>query len=523
MRLEIACQDRVGIALDIITILVKYNIDLKKIELDANNKKMFVAFPEIEFEELREVMPEIRRISGIDDVKTIAFIPSEREHNELTTLLRTLPDGIISVDNRGNILLANQASLASLEMSDDELLGEPIGNFLKGFNFTRWLEADEVLAQTIRVTVGSEDFIADILPIYIDGDSDSTPANLAGAVINLKSESRLGQQVIAFRRHDQESFSNVLAQSTAMRRVVRESRKMALSDAPLLIIGETGTGKEVIARACHRSSRRSYCPFLALNCASLPDDAAEYELFGYGARVIDGKEEEGKKGILEQANGGTVFLDDVGEMSSELQSKLLRFLQDGSFRRVGEDQEIAVDVRVICSTQRDLSGMVQESSFREDLFYRLNVLTVTIPPLRERKSDILPLAKHFVKKHACQLGRAVPEMSEAFTDYIQQYPWPGNVRQLENALYRAITLLDSDYLEKENLELPSYTHDIGYLHEDFEGTLEDAVKRFESDLLRKMYPAFPSSRQLGKRLGLSHTAVANKLREYGINRKTVKV
>jgi transcriptional regulator of aroF, aroG, tyrA and aromatic amino acid transport len=297
---------------------------------------------------------------------------------------------------------------------------------------------------------------------------------------------------------------------------------MAQLDAPILIMGETGTGKELLARACHAASGRSGKPFLAVNCAALPDNVAESELFGYGPNAFPGST-EGKKGIFEQANKGTVFLDEVGEMSREIQTKLLRFLQDGSFRRVADENEVRVDVRVICTTQKDLPAMVQEGKFREDLFYRLNVLTLALPPLRDRKQDILPLAEFFIGRFAARLGRKSPRITESCAQFMLQYPWPGNVRQLENALYRAVTLLEGVELDKEQLQLPSYTNDFGYLEQDFDGTLDEAVKRFEANLLRKLFPAYPSSRQLAKKLGLSHTAVANKLRDYGISRKTVKI
>ena len=167
--------------------------------------------------------------------------------------------------------------------------------------------------------------------------------------------------------------------------------------------------------------------------------------------------------------------------------------------------------------------MVQEHLFREDLFYRLNVLSIQIPPLRERKQDILPLAQHFAQRYASEAGKVAPTISKNCAEYMQSYPWPGNTRQLENSVYRAISLLDSDVVEKEMLELPTYTSEFGYLEKEFEGTLDQAVKRFEAGLLRKLYPAYPSSRQLAKKLGLSHTAIANKLREYGINKKSIKV
>lgn len=518
MRLEILCADRIGIAQEVLNILVNYQVDLKGIEVDSVNCKMYVSFPPIEFEQFQKIMPEIRLIDGVEDVRTTAFLPSEREHNELNTLLSALPDGVISIDAKGWVRHCNDAACKDLSLSLEDVLGENINNLLKGFNFTRWLEGKEVLGQTTRVEVGGEDFIADILPITVPQKPDGDI--LAGAVINIKSQSRLGQQVSAFRRYGQESFATIHCNSTAMRRVVREARKMSQLDAPILITGETGTGKELLARACHYASNRSIKPFIALSCASLPDDVAESELFGYA-----GFEENAapKRGVLEQADGGTVFLDEVGEMSTQLQTKLLRFLQDGTFRKVGDENEVKVNVRIIAATQKDLPAMVQEGTFREDLYYRINVLTLDIAPLRDRKADIGPLTEHFIQKYAQQNGQSAPTLTADCLVFLEQYPWPGNVRQLENAVYRAVSLLDDKELRVEHLQLPTFTHELGYLESDFEGTLEHAVKRFEATLLRKLYPAYPSSRQLAKRLGLSHTAVANKLREYGINRKTVKV
>ncbi len=519
MRLEIHCADRVGIAQEILNILASHEIDLKGIEVDSEKCRMFVAFPAVAFEQFQKIMPAIRLIDGVEDVRTTSYLPSEREHNELDTLLRALPDGVISIDAKGWVRLCNDAACRDLHLNHDEVVGANINNLLKGFNFTRWLEGKEVLGQTTRVEVAGEDFIADILPITVP-DEEGKANVLAGAVINIKSQSRLGQQVSAFRRYGKESFANIHTHSSAMRRVVREARKMALLEAPILITGETGTGKELLARSCHYASNRSMKPFIALSCASLPDDVAESELFGYAGYSENAAPQ---RGVLEQADGGTVFLDEVGEMSTQLQTKLLRFLQDGTFRRVGDENEVKVNVRIVAATQKDLPAMVQEGAFREDLYYRINVLALEIAPLRDRKADIAPLTQHFVQKYASQAGHAVPSIDPECIAFLEGYPWPGNVRQLENAVYRAVSLLDDAELRVEHLQLPTFTNDLGYLESDFEGTLDSAVKRFEATLLRKLYPAYPSSRQLAKRLGLSHTAVANKLREYGINRKTVKV
>ncbi|MBQ1783130.1 MAG: transcriptional regulator TyrR [Gammaproteobacteria bacterium] len=519
MRLEVVCQDRMGIAQEILGILVKYGINLKSIETDPK-RNIFLHFPELEFRQLQQIMPEVRRISGVDDVRTVPYTPAERGHYELETLLRTLPDPVFSIDLKCRVVVVNEAACIALRLKSDKLVGNSLNQWIHGFSFTRWIDDDEVIAQAARITLAGRSYLADILPIRVpDLEGGSI---LAGAVVVLKSADRLGEQVYAYQQQSEEAFARLFAESIQMKRVVAQARKMAQLDAPLLILGETGTGKELLARACHQLSFRSDSPFLALNCASLPDEVAESELFGIAAYAVDGLTET-KRGIFEQAHGGSVFLDEIGEMSPRLQVKLLRFLQDGSFRRVGEEREQRVNVRVICSTQKDLTAMVQQSRFREDLFYRLNVLVLRVPPLRERKSDIVPMAELFVARIARQIGRPAPVLSRACRDFLTQYPWPGNVRQLENALYQAVSLLEGNEISPEDLQLPTYNDGFGYYDDNFEGTLEEAVKRYESSLLRRLYPAYPSTRLLARKLGVSHTAVANKLREYGISRKGATV
>lgn len=518
MRLEITCQDRLGIAQDVLDILVKYSIDLRGIEVDKTGK-IYLNFPNIEFEEFTHLMPEIRKLQGVDDVKKIPFMPIEREKKQLRALLEILPDPVFSVDTKGKILLANESVTASLEQDDNALKGKEVAELVKGFNFNKWLNTKKITMETQRVKFVEQDYVADMLPILVAESADSQV--LAGAVIMLKSEYRLGQQLHAFNQSQEDGFTHIQATSTSMKRVIREAKKMAELDAPILIFGETGTGKELLAKACHQASRREGSPFLALNCASIPDNVAETELFGYGPGAFGGNET--KSGLFEQAKGGTLFLDEVGDMSPHLQAKLLRVLQGGSFRRIGDEKEVETDVRIVCATQKDLGQMVADGLFREDLYYRLNVLSLVLPALRERKQDIIPLAEAIIRQHAVKLGRRPPKLNKSCVEFLSSYPWPGNIRQLENALYRAVSLLDGKELSKEHIQLPSCAGTINYISEDFDGTLEQEVKRFEKDLLRRMYPSYPSTRQLAKKLGLSHTAIANKLREYGINRKTVKV
>jgi len=337
----------------------------------------------------------------------------------------------------------------------------------------------------------------------------------AGAVITLHPVESIGAQIYSMQKHEDFGFEALQIQAVKMLATIREEKRMAPLDAPLLIQGETGTGKEMLARACHMSSPRGRSAFMVLNCASLPDNLAETELFGYAPNAFDGAKKEGKLGLLDLAAGGSIFLDEVGEMSPHLQVKLLRFLQDGNFRRVGSEDEIQVYVRVICSTQKDLAELCEQNLFREDLFHRLNVLTLAIPPLRSCKEGITELANHFINRACTQIGTSQRLLSDEAVRVLNKYHWPGNVRQLENVLYQAVSICENEIIEAEHIRLPALTNTSAQPL-DLSGHWSDITARIEQQILASLYPDFPSSRLLAKRLGVSHTTIANKLRHYRI-------
>ncbi|WP_115720591.1 transcriptional regulator TyrR [Gallaecimonas mangrovi] len=515
MRLEIFCEDRPGIAREVLDILAERHIDLRGIEVDPVGK-MYLHLPDLSFDELKTLLPAIRRINGVEDVRTTAFMPTERDHFELATLLQTLLDPVISVDAKGRILVINPAAAKILKGEVAELQGQLLSNWLNGFNLQRWLESDDPAPLSMLVKLGGQRLLTDFLPIWVTDEQHRL--TLAGAVVTAKTPIRpVGLYTPA--TPESVSMETIQAHSSVMKKLLRQAKKLAQLDAPLLIRGETGTGKELLARACHETSPRHQKPFLALNCASLPDNVAESELFGYGPNAFSGAAANGKRGVFEVADGGTVFLDEVGDLAPSIQVKLLRLLQDGTFRRVGDEVERKVNVRIICSTQRDLEALCQQGQFRQDLFYRLNVLSLVLPPLRERKEDILPLADLFLSRHSAAIGREKVQLSQAAQNLLANYPWPGNIRQLENSLLRAVSLLEGGSIEPKHLELPSQTPSVSLGDAALEGTLDEVMKRFEKGLLERLYPAYPSSRQLAKKLGVSHTAIANKLRDYGINKK----
>ncbi|PSW04525.1 transcriptional regulator TyrR [Photobacterium rosenbergii] len=510
MRLQVFCEDRLGMTRELLDILASRQIDLRGIEIDRVGI-IYLNCPEVEFEQFSQLMSQIRQLDGVTDVRKIQFMPSEREHKELKALLEALPDPFFSVSLQGKIDLANDAAEVLLGKSREEIVGEHIQTFV-GFNVHNWLEKEKASRRSELVVLSGLDYMMEIMPVYVTDETEEQV--LASAVILLKSLSEAKMPLAMRQLSGDNGFEHLVGQSSRFKQLVSQAKKLAMLDAPLLIQGETGTGKEMLARACHQRSLRRDNPFLLVNCMSMPDNAAETELFGMAATAT----EPGKKGIFEQADGGIAFLYEVGEMSEHLQIKLLRFLQDGTFRRVGEEKEMKVDVRVICSTQKKLPELVATGQFREDLYYRLNVLALTVPPLRERTADIVPLADLFLSQFAQELQQPKPSISPEVAQYLSQYAWPGNIRQLRNVLFRAMTQLDGTEISVDDIQLPENESATVISEETLDGSLDEIMKRYESGILNSLYRSYPSTRKLAKRLGVSHTAVANKLREYGIGK-----
>ncbi len=249
-----------------------------------------------------------------------------------------------------------------------------------------------------------------------------------------------------------EGFEGMLGKSAPMQQVFTSVRKMAASDAPILILGESGTGKEVVALTVHRRSRRANGPFVAINCGAIPETLIESELFGHEKGAFTGAHMQ-RPGRIETASGGTLFLDEIGELPLLLQVKLLRFLQDQQIERIGGRKPIQVDTRVVAATNADLQKAMKEGKFREDLFYRLAVVVLTLPPLREREEDVALLAEAFLKRFATAEGKRKLRLTKEAISALQKYPWPGNVRELENRVKRAVVMCDETRVTAEDLGL----------------------------------------------------------------------
>ncbi|EKT57431.1 transcriptional regulator TyrR [Providencia sneebia] len=515
MRLEVTCQDRIGLTRELLDLLVLQNIDLKGIEISAQ-QRIYLNFTPVDFQVFSTLMTEIRRINGVIDVRRIFFMPSEREHKAVWALLNSFPEPVLSIDNKLNIELVNPMSLEIFGIDETKIKQKTFSQLVSNHGLQRWLEQENPEPYTERVTVKGNDYLMQVTPIILADENQKL--HCTGAVLLLKSAEILEKQRKQIAEVDDVGFNLIIANSPAMSQVVERAKRVAMLDEPLLLVGETGTGKDILAKACHQHSARGHAPFLGLNCASLPDDVVESELFGYAAGAYPNAL-EGKKGFFEQANGGTVLLDEIAEMSPQMQIKLLRFLNDGTFRRVGEEREVKVDVRVICATQKNLPELVAEKKFREDLYYRLNVLTLTLPPLRDRQEDILPLTEVFVTNFAKELNIPKPRIAPSLIEYLKSYHWPGNVRQLRNAIYQGLTQLEGDVLNSYNIDLPETDSLPDIAIDSLNGSLDDITKRYEASVLARLYRDYPSTRKLAKRLDVSHTAIANKLREYGLNQK----
>ncbi|MBI2486315.1 MAG: sigma-54-dependent Fis family transcriptional regulator [Deltaproteobacteria bacterium] len=309
----------------------------------------------------------------------------------------------------------------------------------------------------------------------------------------------------------QKGFEAIVFVSEKVKEVVNFAKKISEYKTTVLITGESGTGKELIARAIHTSSPRKNKPYVAVNCAAIPESLLESELFGYVKGAFSGASNT-KRGLFEEAHGGTLFLDEIGEFPNHLQSKLLRVLQEAEIRRLGDTKTIKVDVRIIAATSRDLAQDVIQGTFREDLFYRLNILPVHIPPLRERKEDILVLVEHFIEKYNEKLGCYIKGVSPGVMSELHEYPWRGNVRELENVIERAMILTDSDLIHRI---------DLGLRGNDQESasdslSLNEAWQRLEKAYIEKALSQTGGNRtQAAKLLGLSRRALLYKLKQYG--------
>ncbi len=307
----------------------------------------------------------------------------------------------------------------------------------------------------------------------------------------------------------------LIGQSPDFQALLRSARLVAATDATVLIQGESGTGKELLAHYIHRHSRRHHTPLVCINCAALPEELVESELFGHRRGAFTGADRDAP-GRLRAADGGTVFLDEIGELPLAVQAKLLRFLEAGEVQGLGETRPSRVDVRVIAATNRDLQAAVREGRFREDLWYRLAVVPLRLPPLRQRREDILPLVHHYLERLAAQHGLPAPTLDRSAQQRLKAHPWPGNVRELRNLCERLVILMPGQRLGADNLPLEAAPGEeaAGTFRLPDEGLV---LERLEADLIRQALEKAGGNRSRAARLlGLSRDTLLYRMKKYAI-------
>ena len=313
-------------------------------------------------------------------------------------------------------------------------------------------------------------------------------------------------------------FENIITKNDKMFQIFETIQKISDYDSSVLIIGESGTGKELVAKAIHYNSKRNGKPFIAINCGAIPENLLESELFGYVKGAFTDAHQN-KKGLFEEANGGTLLLDEIGELPSNLQVKLLRALQEGEVRKIGDTKQTKLDVRIIAATSRNLAQEARKDNFREDLFYRLNVIQIDLPPLRERREDIPLLLNHFINRYNEKHRLKIKNISSAALNILVEYDWQGNIRELENAIERAIILSESSCIEVSALPPDIRKSE---MFEDKElGNDEYSIKKIhlimEEQLIRKALNKTNGNRtQASKLLEISHPSLLSKMKEFGI-------
>jgi TyrR family helix-turn-helix protein len=519
LRVEIKVKDRIGISQEILAIFANKHWNVASLEVVSHF--IYVHFISDDIS-LSDVKKSLSDRNDIVHCLSVDLLPTQRREAHLQTLLDKIPDPIIDIDQHGIIITINTAAHSLLKGLELVIEGQHIDHYIDQ-SFDTMLNSP---SSNLSLSFLEHSYFADITPIFSED-------NASGVILTLRSMNRVGQQIALMQSREQAEFDNIIGEEPAIRLLKSQTLRFSELELPVLISGETGTGKELLARALHNASKRARAPFLALNCAALPENLLESELFGYAAGAFTGAQKNGKPGLFELAETGTIFLDEIAEMSVYLQAKLLRFLQDYKYRRLGGTKELTANVRIISASHQNLPQQIEQSLFREDLFYRLNVLNLSIPSLRERPNDIALLSTHFIAMAALQVAMKAPTLTEPALIALKTYQWPGNVRQLQNILFRAVALNESGTIEKLDIDSALSQFSIGKsiaINDDNNGNkmAEDKMKgcqfvdwssaqqQFESDLLKELYPLYPTTRKLAERLNVSHNKIAMKLRKYGI-------
>lgn len=443
---------------------------------------------------------------------------TETSMNEIATILETAHEGILAIDNKGYIRHCNHVSEQLFRTTRDDIVNSHISKFMMGTPALNVLKTGNGYTENEEIYVnerGNFHFIVTAKPFFTDNA-------VSGAVISLRDIEEAQKLVYNINnRALKYTFDDIMGESEPIRKAKNQALLTARGNSTVLITGESGTGKEMFAKAIHYSSSRSKGPFVTVNCGAIPENLLESELFGYEKGAFTGASEKGKAGKFELANGGTIFLDEIGDMPIHLQVKILHVLQNMRFERVGGNKTIIVDVRVIAATNRDLESMIKDGSFREDLYYRLSVIPLSIPPLRERKSDIKLLMYHFLKKYNTFMNKKITGFTEEAEMIYTNYKWPGNVRELENAVEYGVNMAYGDKIGEDAIPARLFRQD-PYSSEiaDSGLPLSEQIRIYEKKIISRKLTEYGNTQnakeKIAKDLGLSRATLYRKLTELGL-------
>jgi propionate catabolism operon transcriptional regulator len=427
-------------------------------------------------------------------------------------------EGIIGIDVEGKIIAFNPIAAKLVGCNPDEVIGKKINDVIKNTEMFRVLRTGVSELEELQ-DLGDVKILTNRIPIIVNGEVRGAVATFQELEKIQKAERQIRKQLYSKGHVAKTHFNNIIGKSKAMRQAKARAREFSQVDSTVLILGETGTGKELFAQSIHNASHRADKPFVAINCAALPENLLESELFGYVEGAFTGARKGGKPGVFELAHSGTIFLDEISEMSQKLQARFLRVIQEKEVVRLGDDKVIPVDVRVIAATNRELYKMVKESKFREDLYYRLNVLELKLPPLRERKDDIPDIATFFINEKSRELGLKNINISKEALNKLTQYSWPGNVRQLENIIERALVLcsgseIDPDIIEEEINRQEIYDDKRTVAIKSVGELGEGLLKNVEGGVILKVLKETGGNKTLAaRRLGISQTTLWRRLKQ----------
>ncbi|PAE79178.1 sigma-54-dependent Fis family transcriptional regulator, partial [Shouchella clausii] len=439
-------------------------------------------------------------------------------------IINSSNDAISVVDENGTGLMVNPAYTKLTGLNSDQIIGQPAtADISEGESIHMQVLRTKKPVRGARLKLGphKKDVIVNVAPVIVDGELKGS----IGVIHDVSELNRLSSQL----QHAQKrlatleatySFSEIVGTSKEMAFAIEQAKRGAKTSFPILLLGETGTGKELFAHAIHNESERKGQPFVRVNCAALTETLLESELFGYEQGAFSGALKSGKKGLFEEAEHGSIFLDEIGEMSPNTQAKLLRVLQEQEIVRVGGTKPIPIHVRVIAATNVDLEGAIREKRFREDLYYRLNKLPIRIPPLRERLSDLPALIDHLLRKLNLDYGHNIQSISKLVLSRFEGYYWPGNVRELENVLARSMIYMDLGATELTDVSLPQEFGQSGkreVSHAAVPKQLQAFLAEKEKEHLRQTLAEVDGVKtEAAKLLGISIRSLYYKLEKYNL-------